>query len=100
MSYIIEPNYEAGRAITNRINEKTRHCRIGKVAFKTGVPWVDKGIVPFDRMKPQPVIPGDIHNGFIPWWQRGPWCGTQSGGYVPVTKTNDIPLVPSHGVMM
>lgn len=95
MSYIIEPNYEAGRALTNRINEKTRHCRIGKVAFKTGVPWVDKGI------KYEPPQPPRIWDGgYIPWWQRGPWCGTQSGGYVPVTKTNDIPLVPSHGVMM
>ena len=93
MSYIIEPNYEAGRAITNRINEKTRHCRIGKVRMKAGVPWVDKPEI----MKPQPIMPD---YGFQPWWMRGPWCGTQAGGYVPVTKANDVPLVPPHGVLM
>ena len=85
---------ESERLHENCLNIVKRHCRIGKVSFKTGVPWVDKGI------KYEPPQPPRIwEGGYIPWWQRGPWCG-QASGYVHTTKATDVPLVPSHGVLM
>lgn len=70
--YYREPNYEAEQAITNRVNAKTRHCRIGKVRMKAGVPWADK---PLATPTPaQPVVPWIGSEGFTPWWQRGPFC--------------------------
>jgi hypothetical protein len=72
--YIIQPDYEAEQAITNRINANTRHCRIGKVRHKTGIRWADSPLR--DIMKPQPVIPGPFINIHQPWWMQGPFCDT------------------------
>lgn len=99
--YINVPNYEAEQAITNRVNAKTRHCRIGKVRLKTGVPWVDK---PWDSLRQpvQPVIPGPLWNeGSQPWWMRGPWCNQATGGgYVRESRTDEVYRIPPHGVVM
>jgi len=77
--YINVPNYEAEQEIINRINAKTRHCRIGKVRHKTGVAWVDKRWNPL-RQPIQPVIPGPFVNHPQPWWMQGPWCNQATGG--------------------
>lgn len=72
--YHREPNYEAEHAITNRINAKTRRCRIGKVRLKTGVPWVDKGL---SDMKP-PYLDTTGCRPIAPWMMPGHWCNQAS----------------------
>lgn len=85
-----EPNYEAEQAITNRINAKTRHCRIGKVRIKTGIDWADRGIPPFKYQLPykwEPVAPP-----LTPWWMQGPWCNQ--------ADIEKPPVIPAHGVLI
>lgn len=100
--YIIQRDYQAEQAITNRINAKTRHCRIGNVRHKTGVPWADRPSKFI--LQPQPSIPGPLNNHPQPWWMQGPWCNQATGGgYVRESRTDDLtrpPVVPSHGVLM
>ena len=91
MSYtIILDEAERDRRFVNHLNEILRHCRIGRVRQKTrplfipGQPFkglpAQKCWFP-DPMKPQPA----------PFW---------SGGYVHPSRTDDVPIVPSHGVLM
>lgn len=69
--YTKEPNYEAYQEIVNQVNVKERHCRIGKVRQKTGVPWFDKPSVLRDIMKRQSVIPSPFMNSQQPKWMQG-----------------------------
>jgi hypothetical protein len=76
--YIIQPDHSLDQWVANRINAEERHCRIGKVRHKTGVPWADR---PSKFILPaQPVIPGSINNHPQPWWMQGPWCNQATGG--------------------
>lgn len=101
--YIIQPDHNLDQWVSNRVNAEKRHCRIGKVRHKTGVPWVDrpnKLII----QQPQPRIFGPFINHPEPWWMQGPWCNQATGGgYVRESRTDDLtrpPVVPSHGVLM
>lgn len=72
------PNYEGDQAVANYINAATRHCRIGKVRLKAGVPWADEGVPPFKYDKPQGWVfksPSPT-----PWWMQGPWCNGSTSG--------------------
>ena len=67
--YINYPDHEAELEVMNFLNERTRHCRIGKVTRKCRtIPLLD------DIMRQQPVIPGPLYNHPQPWWMQGPWC--------------------------
>jgi hypothetical protein len=91
---VIIDEAERDRRFVNHLNEILRHCRIGRVraktppVFKRGDPFrglpVDE---PFKRYwKPDPMKPQPA-----PFW---------SGGYVHPSRTDDVPIVPSHGVVM
>ncbi|GAA4169185.1 hypothetical protein [Shinella granuli] len=71
------------RETENVVNRLHRHCRIGRVTKK----FMTHGgkMVPM-RWMPDPMKP--------------PPTPSFSGGYVPVTSSGDVPLVPSHGVLM
>lgn len=60
------------------------HCKIGKVTRKYVAP---AGLIP------RGVILPALNDYFT--WNPG-----QSGGYVPNTSSADVPLVPSHGVLL
>ena len=70
--FIIQPDRKAEQDRTNVTNIKLRHCRIGKVREKTGIPWMDGRIYP---TVPQPVIPGVFT---LPQMTR-PKCGCKPG---------------------
>ncbi|AXV15108.1 hypothetical protein CYG48_04965 [Neorhizobium sp. SOG26] len=71
--YINYPDHEAELEAMNFLNERTRHCRIGKVTRKCRtIPSLD------DIMRPQPLFPAPRvfeQHPTHPWWMQGPWCG-------------------------
>lgn len=70
MSYtIIVDEDEGRRQAGNLINVAVRHCKIGKVRVKHPKKW--DGLPDFIKF-PHP----SPSEGFIPWWERGPWCKT------------------------
>lgn len=81
---VILDEAERDRRMVNHLNEILRHCRIGRVMPKARKAFplmvLPKSWMP-DPMKPAPTQ-------------------SFSGGYVPVTSSGDVPLVPSHGVLM
>ncbi len=68
-------------------NVTKRHCRIGKITPKPSRHWAFH--VPPMKADPYPLP--KIDRMPAPYW---------SGGYVPVTSSGDVPLVPSHGVCL
>lgn len=73
-----------GQQFENRLNAVIRHCKIGKVTRKY--------VAPTDLI-PGGVIMPALNDYFT--WNPG-----QLGGYVPNTSSADVPLVPSHGVLL
>ncbi len=77
---------EQDKTIANAVNHAFRHCRIGKV-----------------RMEPRPDyakgLPSSLR--YVP--PKEPvflWNHTHGGGFVPTGNSADVPIVPSHGVML
>lgn len=85
---------ERNRRFINHLNEILRHCRIGKVRQKTR-PVFTPG---------QPFKGLPVDERFKRYWMSDPmkpqpspfWCG----GYVHPSRADDVPIVPSHGVLM
>ena len=81
--YVIVPDETAERRHANIANVTKRHCRIGKVSPKPPKHW----------------LRGDLDIAKLNWpnhWTPFPspfW----SGGYVPVTSSGDVPIVPIRG---
>lgn len=85
MSYTIVIDEQAReRCFENRINETFRHCRIGGVMRK------------FQILGGKMVAP----RSWYPDPVRPPPTPVFSGGYVHTTTSDDIPIVPLHGVTM
>jgi hypothetical protein len=74
---------ERDRRMVNHLNEILRHCRIGRVRVKSRTPFV-------------PELPVFV-------WPASPIDDLFRRPYVPTFSsggTADVPLVPTHGVMM
>lgn len=80
---IIDEDYRA-RQFENRLNSVFRHCRIGKVTRKYAA---STGLIPGGVILPA------INDYFT-------WNRAQAGGFVPTGSSADVPLVPTHGVML
>lgn len=76
--YINYPDHEAELEVMNFLNERTRHCRIGKVRLKTGVKWADQGIP--DMIRRRLNAPSWPHDGRpLPTPQYMDKCGCKVG---------------------
>ncbi|MBB3521064.1 hypothetical protein [Rhizobium sp. BK456] len=80
---IIDEDYR-GQQLENRLNAVIRHCKIGKVTRKYVAPT---GLIPGGVILPA------LDDYFT-------WNPAQAGGYVQTTSSGDVPLVPSHGVLL
>jgi hypothetical protein len=112
MYTIVVDERERERQFENGINKAVRHCKIGKVTRKTrpvpdqimdmfrGAFWPHTGTpLPMQTMPKCGCKPGTVCMNVACPHRLIATC-TTSGGYVPVTSSGDVPLVPSHGVLM
>lgn len=72
------------RETENVVNRLHRHCRIGRVTKKF-MTHGGKMVVP-KRWMPDPM-----KSAPMPFF---------SGGYVHTSSTDDVPLVPAHGIVL
>ncbi len=113
MYTIVVDERERARQFENGINKAVRHCKIGKVTRKThpvpdqikdmfrGAFWPHTGApLPTQTYMPKCGCKVGAACGNVACPHRLIATCTTSGGYVPVTSSGDVPLVPAHGVMM
>ncbi len=112
MHTVVITESERERRFTNEINKAARRCVIGKVkrklppvtdemrnAFRGALwPHLDTPL-PMQAMPKCGCKPGTLCMNVACPHRLIATC-TTSGGYVPVTSSGDVPLVPAHGMMM
>jgi hypothetical protein len=79
---------EQDKTIANAVNHAFRHCRIGKVMPK---PRPDTGLCEGALLGFRYVAPKD--SSYL-------WDRIQACGFVSTGSCADVPIVPSHGVML
>ena len=79
--------------IENAVNRCVRHCRIVNVRVKA------KLRIPIG-MYPQPNDSEWWRYPYVPTISTPNTCLPTSGGYVPVSRSDDILIIPFHGVIM
>ena len=84
--FIIQLDRKAEQERTNVTNITKRHCRIGKVREKTGIPWMDRHLFPTG---PQPIIPGVFT---LPQMSQ-PKCGCKPGTVCGNVACPHLPVV-------